>query len=216
MSAVESGPPETASRRRELAVRSPSSASASDAETGVSSSAFDTLLFPLDALLHGDRGARIFAADLAESGAGRFLLVERGQRLAEPQQRVRCLAGGVVFRRDGEERFGGVMIPLALEQRLAEPIMRVGGETVARILLQETAKALFGERIVLAQHIAVSEVVLVLRRIARCHHHLLTAGRVGIAWWRGRQRPACAWRQTRRHRRFARRPAEHRKIERRA
>ena len=35
--------------------------------------------------------ARIFAADLAERGAGHFLLAQRGERLAEPQQRVRRL-----------------------------------------------------------------------------------------------------------------------------
>src|SRR5580704_519418 len=87
-SAVESGPPETASTRAAACVRSANSASACVTETGDVSSAFDTLLFPLDPLLHGDRGARVSTADLAQGGAGRFLLVERRQRLAEPQQRI--------------------------------------------------------------------------------------------------------------------------------
>ena len=58
-----------------------------------SSAAVGTLLFLRDAALHARRGARKFAPDFGERGAGRFLLIRRGERLAEPQQRVRRLAG---------------------------------------------------------------------------------------------------------------------------
>ena len=50
-------------------------------KTGVASSAADTLLFPLYALLHADRRARIFAQDLGERGTGRVLFAERRERL---------------------------------------------------------------------------------------------------------------------------------------
>src|SRR4051812_6762591 len=79
MSAVESGPPETA-RMSAGATPSPSNKIlASAAETGAAAqdgaaSAAHTLLFPLDALLHDERRARILASDSGERGAGRFLL----------------------------------------------------------------------------------------------------------------------------------------------
>src|SRR5439155_13877012 len=100
-------------------------------------SAADALLFTLDALLHAHRRARIFAQDLAERCAGRFPLAERGQRLAEPEQCVGGLGGGLVFGRDIEERFGGVAIALALKHALAEPVLRVGRQPVARIFAEE-------------------------------------------------------------------------------
>src|SRR5262249_42629331 len=49
------------------------------------------------------------------------------------------------------------------EEGLAEPIVRVRGPRVARVSLEEIAKALLGERIILAQHIAIGEVELVAR-----------------------------------------------------
>src|SRR5258708_37252867 len=76
--AVESGPPDTASTRAGASARSANRTFASDAETAPASAAH-TLLFPLDALLHGDRGVRIFTADLSESRAGRLLLPHRGE-----------------------------------------------------------------------------------------------------------------------------------------
>src|SRR6516225_3553399 len=114
-SAVESGPPETASTRPGKRSRPRNSARASASPTA--RSAVGTLLFPLDALLHAERGARIFAQHLAERGAGRFLLAERAERHAEPQQRIGRPRRGLVFGRDREEGFGGVAILLALEQR---------------------------------------------------------------------------------------------------
>src|SRR5438874_2634453 len=81
-------------------------------------SAADTLLFSLDPLLHADRGARIFAGDLGERSAGGFFLAERRKRLAEAEQRVRRLGGGLVFGRDVEEGFRRIAEALALEQAL--------------------------------------------------------------------------------------------------
>ena len=59
--------------------------------------------------------ARIFPRHLAERGAGGFLFLQRRQRLAEPQQRVRRLGGFVELGGHAEEGFGGVAILLALE-----------------------------------------------------------------------------------------------------
>src|SRR5262245_8187520 len=87
MRAVESGPPETARMMAGADDRSANRALASATEIGAASAA-DTLLFPVDALLHVDRRARIFAQNLGERRAGRFLLAHRRQRLPEPQQRI--------------------------------------------------------------------------------------------------------------------------------
>src|SRR5262249_2292846 len=118
ISAVESGPPDTARTTAGTLARSANTAFASEAETGAPAaaapSAADTLLFPVDTLLHGDRCARIFARDLAERGARGLLLAERGERLPKAQQCVGRLGGGLVFGRDVEEGFGGVAVALAL------------------------------------------------------------------------------------------------------
>src|SRR5277367_4332154 len=99
-SAVESGPPETASMRPRKPSRPENSAFASSSRTACS--AMDTLLFPVDGLLHGRRSVRIFARNLAKRGAGCFLLAQSRQRLAKPQQRVRRARGSLVFCRDRE------------------------------------------------------------------------------------------------------------------
>src|SRR5262245_20686819 len=77
-SATESGPPETARATAGSAARSANRRSASASLIG--RSAADTLLFPLDGLLHGVRRARILAGDLAEGGAGQFSFLEGSQR----------------------------------------------------------------------------------------------------------------------------------------
>src|SRR5690348_5108403 len=99
ISAVESGPPETARTRAAAERRSSNSVLASAAETGVASSAVDTLLFTVDALLHADRCPWIFARDLGKRGAGRLLLTHRGERLPKPKQRVGRTRRGLVFGR---------------------------------------------------------------------------------------------------------------------
>src|SRR6266545_3407193 len=180
-SAVESGPPETARTRARAERRSSNSVFASAAETGAASSAADTLLFPVDALLHADRRAGIFARDLAERGAGRLLLAHGGERLAEAEQRVRRARRGLVFGRNVEVRFRGVAVALALKQALAQPVLRVGGEPVARIAAQEGAEAVFGERVVAAQDIAIGEVVGVLRAVGRRQRRNLAAGPARMA-----------------------------------
>src|SRR3954462_10997897 len=86
-SAVESGPPETARTRAGAWTRSANSDFASAIETGAASAA-GTLLFPVDALLHGHGGTRIFAQHLAKRSAGRFLLAQSRERLSEAQQRL--------------------------------------------------------------------------------------------------------------------------------
>src|SRR6202030_4175245 len=140
---------------------------ASAAETGAARSAADTLLFPVDALLHAERRAGIFAQHLSERRAGGLFLAQHRERLAEPQQRVARLGGGFIFGRDIEEGFGGVAIALPLEQAFAQPILRLGRHPVAGIFAQEGAKSVLGQRIVLAQDIAVGEVVIILRAIRR-------------------------------------------------
>src|SRR5262245_7676721 len=162
-SAVESGPPETARTRAETRARGANNAFASAAETGAASSAADTLLFSLDPLPHCGRCARKFAQDFSERRAGRLLLAERGKRLSEAQQRIGRLGGGVVFGRDIEEGFRRVAEATALEHAFAEPIGGVAGEPIIGIFAQEAVEGIFSERVVLAQHIAVGEIVFVAR-----------------------------------------------------
>src|SRR5262245_29341669 len=166
-SAVESGPPETARTRAGAWTRGANSAFASAAETGAASSAADTLLFSLDPLLHRRRRAREFAHHFAERPAGRLLLAERGERLPEAQKRIRCFGDGFVFGRDGEEGFRGVAVALALEHAFAQPIGSISDEPIIGIFAQEAAEGVFGEGVVLAQHIAVGEVVFVARGLRR-------------------------------------------------
>src|SRR5690348_13581723 len=71
ISAVESGPPETASTRTGVSTSSEKSAFASDAETA-SVSAMRTLLFLRDAAPHARGGMRKLAPDLGQGGAGRL------------------------------------------------------------------------------------------------------------------------------------------------
>src|SRR5262249_19324044 len=162
-SAVESGPPETARTRAGTRASGANNAFASAAETGAASSAADTLLFSLDPLPHRGRCARKFAQDFSERRAGRLLLAERGKRLSEAQQRIGRLGGGFVFGRDIEEGFRRLAEAAALEHAFAEPIGGVAGEPIIGIFAQEAVEGIFSERVVLAQHIAVGEIVFVAR-----------------------------------------------------
>src|SRR5258708_517591 len=72
-----------------------------------------------------------------------------------------CLSGGLVFGRDVEEGFRRVAEALALEHAFAEPIGGVADEPIIGISTQEAMEGVFSERVVLAQHIAVSEIVFV-------------------------------------------------------
>src|SRR5215471_12402648 len=96
ISAVESGPPDTARMIAGKACRSEKSAFVSDAETTFDS-AVRTLLFLRDTAFHAGRGLRIFAADFRKRRTSGLLLVHRGERLAETQQRVRRLARTLVL-----------------------------------------------------------------------------------------------------------------------
>src|SRR5579862_1043490 len=137
-SAVESGPPDTARISPGNPSRPRNRAPASPSETA--SSAVGTLLFPIHALLHIERGARVFAQHFAERSAGRFFFAKRRERHSEFQQRVGCARVRVVFGRDGEEGFRGVAILLTLEQALAEPVLRLWRQPIARMLFQEGAE----------------------------------------------------------------------------
>src|ERR1700730_9818197 len=133
--AVESGPPDTASTRPGKSSRPRNSAFASPSPT--LPSAVGTLLFPVDALLHAHRGARIFAQHLTQRSTGGFFFAERRKRHAEPQQCIGRPRGGVIFRRHGEEGFRGIAIALALKQGFAHPELRLGRQAIGRILAQE-------------------------------------------------------------------------------
>src|SRR3954470_9943851 len=165
-SAVESGPPETASTKAGAEVRSENRSLVSAAESGrpdSASLAADTLLFRRNVLFHVRGCAGIFAADLAPGRAGGFLFAHGGQRLAKPQQRLGRLRAAVELRGDGKEGFGGVAIALALIKPLAKPILRVGDAGVARMFLQEGTQAVFRQRVILALYIAEGEVELITR-----------------------------------------------------
>src|SRR5580698_1344721 len=151
-SAVESGPPDTASNSPGKFSRPRNSPLASASETA---SAAGTLLFPLHALFHTERGPWIFAQDFAERSTRGFFLVERRKRHPELEQRVRGARRRVVLGRNRQERFRGIAILLTLEQTLAEPVLRLGRLAIAWILLEERAKALGRMRIVFVLQIAV-------------------------------------------------------------
>src|SRR5689334_19749567 len=163
MRAVESAPPETARITRPEWGNDANSPAISCSEIPAAASAMDTLLFPLDRLSDTERGAGIFAADLREGAAGSVLLAHLSERLAKPQQRIGRLGRRRVIARHQQEQLGGVAIFLTLEQGLAQPVIGVRCARVARVFLQEIAKALFGEAVILAQHIAIREVELVAR-----------------------------------------------------
>src|ERR1700686_2356652 len=209
--AVESGPPDPASTRPGKSSRPRNSASASPSATAAS--AVGTLLFPVDALLHAQRGARVFAQHLAQRGAGRFLFAERRQRHAEPQKRIGRPRSGVILRRHGKEGFRGVAIALALEQCFAPPELCGGRQAIARILAQEIRELIRGGTIVLVLEVAVSEIEFVLGRIARRQRRLHGAGAARIARWRRRQ---CSARRGTARRRWRWRRGDAGQIERRA
>src|SRR5262249_6095686 len=173
-----SGPPDTASTSDETCFQSANRRFASAPES-TASSAVDALLLTVDALLHCGRRLRILARHLAVGRASRLLFLQRRQRWPEPQQRVRRLGGAIELGRDGEEGLRGVTVALPLVQAFAEPVVRLGRQSVARVFLQEGAQRLIGQRVVLALDIAVAEIELVARRIAR---------RQGRDLWPGRRR----------------------------
>src|SRR5712692_819489 len=178
--AVESGPPETASTRAGSAVRSANNASASASPTA--SLTAGTLLFPLDRLLDGRLGARIFAAHVAEGHAREFSLVHGSKRLAEPQQRFGRFGAGFIFFRQCHKGIGGFLIVLALEQAFAEAKLGFRRHPVGRIFCQKPAKCLLGKRIVPALQIPHAEIESVTRRRRRrrCRNRI-GAGRAWVS-----------------------------------
>ena len=87
--------------------------------------ALNPLLLAVDGRFDAARGARIFPRHLAERGAGGLLLLQRRQRLSEPQQGIRGFRRFVEFGGHREKGFGGVAILLALEEALAQPVLRI-------------------------------------------------------------------------------------------
>src|SRR5512140_1382835 len=130
----------------------------------ITRSALDPFLLAIDGGFDAAGGARIFPQYLAEGGAGGLLLLQRRQRLSEPQQRVRGFRRFIEFGGHPEKGFGGVTVFLALEIALAQPVLRIGDQGIAGIFRSEIAHGLFGQCIVLALHIADAEVELVLWR----------------------------------------------------
>src|SRR6202011_3970902 len=60
-----------------------------------------------------------------------------------------------------------IAVLLALEIAFAEPILRIRNQRIAWIFLHEVLHGLFGQRVILALHVADAEVELVLRRRRR-------------------------------------------------
>src|SRR5207248_6409794 len=71
----------------------------------------------------------------------------------------------VVFGGDTQKGLRRIAILLALEETLAEPVLRIREQRVARVFLREVLHGCFGERIILALHIADAEIELVARRL---------------------------------------------------
>src|SRR5262245_47192654 len=186
-SAVESGPPDTASSSARAAARSAKSASASASETGWS--AVGMLLFPLGRLLHVVGRARVLAGHFIQGRARKLALVEGCQRLPEAQQGVGSLGMAFVLLRHVEKRRGGISVVLTLEHALAKPELRIGRQLVARMPFQKCPQCILGERVVLAQNETIAEIVLVAWRLrGRQGCSRRGPGSAGIARRRRRQR----------------------------
>src|SRR6185312_17540096 len=166
MRAVESGPPDTASSTAGSASRSWNSAAASAGvilelcsegmtgrDDGSRAARRQSAVLFLQLLrgraLHARRGVRIFASDLRERCASRLFLMQRRERLAEPEQSVRRLAAVLMLGRQREEGFRRLAIMLLLIERLAEPVLRVGYELLVRMLAQEVLEGLHGQPVIL-------------------------------------------------------------------
>src|SRR5205085_4155087 len=87
--------------------------------------ALNPLLLTVDRGFHAGGGFRILPRDLAERGTGGFLLLQRGQRLPEPQERIGRFSRFVILRRHAEKGFGRIAILLALKIAFAEPVLGV-------------------------------------------------------------------------------------------
>src|SRR3954452_23360439 len=129
--------------------------------------ALDPLLLTVDRRFDAGGGARIFPHHLAKRRAGRLLLFQSRQRLSEPQQGVGRLARFVEFGGHSEESFRGIAILLALEIALSQPILRVRDHGIAGVFLREVAHRLFSQRIILALHVADSEIEFIPRACRR-------------------------------------------------
>src|SRR5205085_10930663 len=77
--AVESAPPETARMTRPRPGTMANKAAVSWSAIGAGRSAADTLLFPLDALLHAQRCAGIFGGNRRERATGSIPLAQQSQ-----------------------------------------------------------------------------------------------------------------------------------------
>src|SRR5262245_27731331 len=109
MRAVESAPPDTARITRPERGKDANSPAISRSEIATAS-AMDTLLFPLDRLPDGQRGAGVFATDLRQRAASGVLLAHLRERLPKPQQRVGGLGGRGMVARNEQEHLRGVGI----------------------------------------------------------------------------------------------------------
>ena len=108
------------------------------------------------------RGARIFAHDFAERGASRFLLTQSRERLAEPKQRLGRLA--VVSYLVETARNDSAASRYAAAGTGSRPASIAPPAPAGRSDIGAgSAERVLGERVVLVQHIAIGEIVLVLR-----------------------------------------------------
>ena len=87
--------------------------------------------------------------------------------MSEPQQGIGRLPRFVEFGGHPEESFRGIAILLALEIALSQPILRVRDHGIAGVFLREVAHGLFGQRIILALHVADPEIEFIPRTCRR-------------------------------------------------
>src|SRR5262249_12361151 len=152
---TESGPPDTARTSPTAPPSGASSISASSGEIGRSSSggatalsrsggsAFRTAALTLDALAYARRGLWIALADLRIDPARLLALPDGCERHAELEHRVGGSGRLRIVGRDLQELLAGLLEAAPLVIALAEPVGRVGHQPVARMRLQELAKAHF-------------------------------------------------------------------------
>src|SRR5262249_28291277 len=102
----------------------------------------------LDAALLQVAGARLVLVVLGEHLAGVRLAAECGERDAELQEIVGALGAGLVDLVSFGEGRHGVLVVAPRIVGLAQPILRVAGQHMAGVTLQEGLEAALGARIV--------------------------------------------------------------------
>src|SRR6185437_13306788 len=156
-------------------------------------SAAEVLPLLARAFLDVGGGGREVLVELVEGEARLFLLTEIAERHAELQQIVGAFTALRILLVAFGKGAGGMGVVLADVEGLAEPVLRIAGERVGRVALDEAAQRLLRRRVVGLTQQPEGVVVLLLRRAGRqrpAGRRRPRRGRRGLAAWRGQHAAA--------------------------